>query len=192
MSATRTPTRATLSWYAGPMPRPVVPILALPRNRSVTLSMATWYGMIKCASARISRPDGVDAAGLQPGQLLQQHARVDHHAVADHVLHAGREDARRDEVQREVLAVGEHHRVAGVVAALVAHHPLHGAPEQVGGLALALVAPLGADQHDRRHVTLQSSASTAPRSAEVPAGKGNGSRGGRRRERDAADLRGRT
>ena len=35
------------------MPRPVVPILALPRNRSVTLSIATWYGMIKCASALI-------------------------------------------------------------------------------------------------------------------------------------------
>ena len=39
------------------MPRPVVPILALPRKRSVTLSIATWYGMIKCASALISRPD---------------------------------------------------------------------------------------------------------------------------------------
>jgi hypothetical protein len=36
------------------MPRPVVPILALPRNRSVTLSIAMWYGMIKCASALIS------------------------------------------------------------------------------------------------------------------------------------------
>ncbi len=38
------------------MPRPVVPILALPRKRSVTLSMATWYGMIKCASAEIISP----------------------------------------------------------------------------------------------------------------------------------------
>ena len=33
----------------------------------------------------------------------------------------------------------------GVVAALIAHHPLHGPPQQVRGLALALVAPLGAD-----------------------------------------------
>ena len=39
------------------MPRPVVPILDLPRNRSVTLSISTWYGMIRCASALIIRPD---------------------------------------------------------------------------------------------------------------------------------------
>ena len=134
----------------------------------------------------------VDAAGLQPGQLVQQHAGVHDDAVADHVPRAGREDARRDEVQREVLPVGQHDGVPGVVAALIAHHPLHGPPQQVRGLALALVAPLGADEHDRRHVTLQSSASTAPRSAEVPAGKGNGSRGVRRRERGAPDLRGRS
>src|SRR4051812_40320800 len=37
-SCTRMPTRATLSAYAGPMPRPVVPIFALPRKRSVTRS----------------------------------------------------------------------------------------------------------------------------------------------------------
>src|SRR3712207_8057984 len=45
---------------------------------------------------------------------------------------------------------------SGVVAALVTNHPLDLATENVGGLALALVAPLGADQHDRRHVKLQS------------------------------------
>ncbi len=48
------PIRATLSPYAGPMPRPVVPILDLPRYRSVTLSRARWYGMIRCASAEIT------------------------------------------------------------------------------------------------------------------------------------------
>ena len=48
------PTRATLSPYAGPMPRPVVPIRALPRNRSVTRSSARWCGMIRCASAEIT------------------------------------------------------------------------------------------------------------------------------------------
>ena len=36
------PMRLILSAYAGPMPRPVVPILFLPRNRSVTLSMVVW------------------------------------------------------------------------------------------------------------------------------------------------------
>ena len=36
------------------MPRPVVPILALPRNRSLTLSRARWCGMIRCALAETS------------------------------------------------------------------------------------------------------------------------------------------
>ena len=34
--------RLILSAYVGPMPRPVVPIWFLPRNRSVTLSMVVW------------------------------------------------------------------------------------------------------------------------------------------------------
>ncbi len=122
----------------------------------MTLSMATWYGMIKCASALIIRLLVSTPRASRPDELVEQHAGVHHHAVADHVAQAGCEDPGRDEVQGEVLAVGEHHRVAGVVAALVAHHPLDLATEQVGGLALALVAPLGADQHDRRHVKLQS------------------------------------
>ncbi len=47
----RTPTRAILSPYVGPMPRPVVPIFAVPRNRSVTLSRVTLYGVMMWASA---------------------------------------------------------------------------------------------------------------------------------------------
>ena len=137
------------------MPRPVVPILALPRNRSLTLSMATWYGMIKCASALIISLLVSTPRRSSPDSSSSSTPGVDHHAVADHVVHARREDSGRDEVQREVLAVGQHDGVAGVVAALVAHHPLDLAAEQVGGLALALVTPLGADQHDRRHVKLR-------------------------------------
>ena len=45
------PIRLILSAYAGPMPRPVVPILVLPRKRSVTLSMVEWYDAITCALA---------------------------------------------------------------------------------------------------------------------------------------------
>ncbi len=101
------------------------------------------------------QPGGVHTPPLQAGQLVEQHAGIHDHAVADHVVGARGEDAGRDQVQGEVLAVGQHHRVARVVAALVAHHPLDLAPEQVGRLALALVAPLGADHHDRRHVKLQ-------------------------------------
>ena len=54
-------------------------------------------------------------------------------------------------MQREVLTGRQHHGMAGVVAALVPHDPVHAATEQVGGLTLALVAPLGADEHDCRH-----------------------------------------
>src|SRR5699024_8602396 len=84
-------------------------------------------------------------------ELVEQHRRVDDDPVADDVADAGRQDPGGDQVQGEVLAVRQHHRVAGVVAALITHHPLHASTEQVGGLALALVAPLGADQDDRRH-----------------------------------------
>jgi hypothetical protein len=41
-SAARTPTRATLSSYAGPMPRPVVPIRPSPRAFSLAASSFLW------------------------------------------------------------------------------------------------------------------------------------------------------
>ena len=94
---------------------------------------------------------GVDAAVFQALQLVEQHAGIDHHAVADDVGDAGRQHARRDQVQREILAGRQHDGVPGVVAALVAHHPLHAPAEQVSGLTFALVAPLGADEDDCRH-----------------------------------------
>ena len=94
---------------------------------------------------------GVDAAIFEALQLVEQHTGIDHHAVADDVGDAGRQDARRDQVQREVLAGGQDDGVPGVVAALIAHHPLHPPTEQISGLTLALVAPLGADEDDCRH-----------------------------------------
>ena len=43
-----------MSAYAGPIPRFVVPRLARPRYRSVTLSNSRWYGMIRWALPLIS------------------------------------------------------------------------------------------------------------------------------------------
>ena len=63
------------------------------------------------------------------------------------------EHAARDELQREDGAV-DHDAVPGVVAALIAHHQLAFLREVVGEAALALVAPLGPDDHRARHVTL--------------------------------------
>jgi hypothetical protein len=97
---------------------------------------------------------GVHAAVFEALQLVQQHAGVHHHAVADDVGDTRGEHTRRDEVQREVLAGGQDDGMPGVVAALVAHHPLNAPTEQIGGLTFALVAPLGADEDDCRHDTL--------------------------------------
>ena len=51
-------------------------------------------------------------------------------------------------------SVAEHDRVAGVVAALVADDPADLLGEEVGRLALPLVAPLEPDDHGRRHRAL--------------------------------------
>src|SRR6201993_1575109 len=45
---------------------------------------------------------GVDTAVFEAFQLVQQHAGVDHHTVADDVGDTGGQDTRGDEVQREI------------------------------------------------------------------------------------------
>ena len=49
------------------------------------------------------------------------------------------------------LSLADDDRVPGVVAALVADDHVHLAGQDVGELALALVAPLGPDDHGGRH-----------------------------------------
>ena len=79
--------------------------------------------------------------------LRQQRHRVDHDAVADHAQLAAHQAGRQ---QAELVGLVAHHqRVPGVVAALEAHHDIRAAGQPVHDLALALVAPLGADH---RHV----------------------------------------
>jgi hypothetical protein len=53
-------------------------------------------------------------------------------------------------VQR-ILLVAHDDRVAGVVAAVELHDEVDLLAEQIGCLAFALIAPLGAEQRDRRH-----------------------------------------
>ena len=95
---------------------------------------------------------GVDALGGQRVELLEQHRRVDHDAVADDRRDVVVEDAARHQLQREGLAVHDD-AVAGVVATLVAHDHVHLASEMVGQLALPLVAPLGPDHHGCGHAS---------------------------------------
>ena len=51
-------------------------------------------------------------------------------------------------------SVADDDRVAGVVAAVELHDVVDVLAEQVGRLALAFVAPLGADENDRGHAGL--------------------------------------
>ena len=83
-------------------------------------------------------------------ELLEEHARVHHHARADQVHGARLQDARGHQVEHRALAVHDE-GVPRVVPALEAHHQLGGEREAVDDLALALVAPLGADGHDGGH-----------------------------------------
>ena len=92
----------------------------------------------------------VDAPRVEPVDLVEEHAEVDHHAVADHRRAARRQDPGRQQVQRVLLTVDDD-RVPGVVAAVELDHRVDPAAEQVGRLALAFVAPLGADENDRGH-----------------------------------------
>jgi hypothetical protein len=92
----------------------------------------------------------VDAALVQPAQLGEQDRRVDDDAVADDRRAAGRQDSGREQVEG-VLLVAHDYRVAGVVAALVAHHIVDGTTEQVRRLSLAFVTPLSTEQHKCGH-----------------------------------------
>ena len=143
--------RLILSAYVGPMPRPVVPMLFLPRNRSVTLSIVVWYDVIRWAFDDSDHGRGVHAAGGQAVDLVEQHPRVDDHAVGDHRDAARGQHARGQQVGGELLAV-DHDGVAGIVSALIADAIIDGRPQQVRRLALALVAPLGSEHHDRGHL----------------------------------------
>ena len=132
------------------MPRPVVPILRSPRAASRARSSAPCSGRISAALSAMRSMSGVTRRPCARDlvDLGQQRLGVDHDAVADDAELAAHQ-ARRQ--QRELVGlVADHQRVAGVVAALEAHHDVGAAGEPVHHLAFALVAPLGADHGDVR------------------------------------------
>ena len=93
----------------------------------------------------------VDPALGQILQLVHQADDIDHQAVADHAFAVFAQDTRRREVEH-IFLVADLHGVAGVVAALVAHHPVHVRGEYVDNLAFTFVAPLRPDQYCLGHV----------------------------------------
>jgi hypothetical protein len=105
--------------------------------------------MIRCAL-----PESFTGAVDTPrdsrwSNLLEHDLRIDDAAGADHA-HLARQHAARDLPDLPRLPVGDD-RVPGVRPALVAAHDVRLLGEQVDDLALALVTPLRADDHGRRH-----------------------------------------
>jgi hypothetical protein len=87
---------------------------------------------------------------VEAGELREHGVRRHHHAVAQHADHPRVQDARGDELQREVL-VAELHGMAGVVPALVAHHAVERRAEEIHDLPLPLVSPLHTHDDDVGH-----------------------------------------
>jgi len=90
------------------------------------------------------------ALRLEPRDLGEQHLRIDDDARADHVERVLAQDARWDQMQDRLLALHDE-RVSSVRAALEPRDELRARAQMIDDLALALVAPLGADADDVRH-----------------------------------------
>ena len=87
------------------------------------------------------------AARGQHVRFLQQRGQRQHDAVADEALHALVQDAGGNQRQDRLLPA-YHQRVTGVVTTLEAGDARRPLRQQVDDLALALVAPLRADDDD--------------------------------------------
>ncbi len=134
------------------MPRRVVPMRVAAFDDSRKLSSSRCSGRISVAFSAMRRFCGRDLDALpgKPLDLLDQRMRIEHDAVADDRNLAGPQHARRQ--QRELVGRAvDDQRVAGIVAALEAHHDVGLGGQPVDDLALALVAPLRADHHHVRH-----------------------------------------
>ena len=113
-------------------------------------------------------PGDLDALRGELLEFAEERLRIEHDAVADDALRTRVQDAGRNLVQDE-LAIADHDRVAGVGAALVAHHEVGLLGQHVDQLALALVAPLRADDHDTVVLAIEHQLPSRP--ALMPCGK---------------------
>ena len=88
----------------------------------------------------------IDAEVAQLGDFLEEGDGIEDHAVADDAFASRAEHAAGNELQYEFLPADDD-GVSGVVAAGIARHGGEALAEHVDNLALALVAPLGAQHH---------------------------------------------
>src|SRR5690606_35775476 len=87
------------------------------------------------------------AVGDQRFRFPEQCCQRYHHAIADEAADTVAKDAGGNEVKHGLLAA-DHKRVPGVVPALEAHHGGCPVGQQIDDFALALIAPLRADDDD--------------------------------------------
>ena len=120
--------------------------------RDVELLMQRQDQRRVLGDAQILRRDG-DALFLQRGDLVEQRMRVEHDAIADDRELARPHHARGQQRQLVGRAV-DHQGVAGIMATLEADDDVGLLGEPVDDLALAFVAPLGADHDNIRHEEL--------------------------------------
>src|SRR6185437_3490627 len=100
-------------------------------------------------------------AGLaQHAHFFEERQRVQHHAVANHGAAALAQHSAGHKLQHKFLTA-DHHCVAGIVPAGITRHHGKAVGEHVHNFALALVAPLSADNH-RCLTTLHSNAHSSP------------------------------
>ena len=118
------------------MPRPVVPIRRLPRNRSATLSRARWCGMIRCASEEMTRREVSTPRSSRPASSPISTSGSMTTPLPMTGVQPGVRIPDGMQVQRELLAVRRDHRVPGVVAALVADDVVHRPPSRSVALPL--------------------------------------------------------
>ncbi len=105
----------------------------------------TWARLLMCSCLRTSMP----AASSEVISSISAPGSIDD-AVADDGLHARAKNAAGDQLQ-DVLLLADEDGVAGVVAALIARDDVEALGEEVDDLALAFVAPLGAENDDVFH-----------------------------------------
>ena len=99
------------------------------------------------------RVRNVYAAAAQGVDLIGQHVKVEHDSVAEHGRGVRVKDPRRKQVHEELLVIDDD-SVSSVIASRIPHAIVDAFGHEIGGLALALVTPLGTHDDDSRHVFL--------------------------------------
>ena len=128
------------------MPRPVVPIALAPLRPLARTIERDVRGQDQRAVGADAQPF-VDGHALlhERVRLAKQRVERQHDAVADQALHAADAGCPDGNQREHRLHAVDYERMAGVVPALESRHRADALGEQVDDLALAFVAPLGAD-----------------------------------------------